>query len=171
MTVLLKAETIWQGNYCCCGQKQKIMSGWHTHTHTNTHCEVIFTGPQTSSRRQHICKSLSSIPSMDFTTSCHQTLLLLLFSSHSPFFPSIEELACGFYRIHINLLTRPPESQGWKSTTHVWQKEWSNTHIRKKQKQKPKRVKAGRSIRKLHKKKERRKLTFALPFKTVNTFI
>lgn len=171
MTVLLKAETIWQGNYCCCGQKQKIMSEWHTHTHTNTHCEVIFTGPQTSSRRQHICKSLSSIPSMDFTTSCHQTLLLLLFSSHSPFFPSIEELACGFYRIHINLLTRPPESQGWKSTTHVWQKEWSNTHIRKKQKQKPKRVKAGRSIRKLHKKKERRKLTFALPFKTVNTFI
>lgn len=119
-----------------------------------THCEVIFTGPQTSSRRQHICKSLSSIPSMDFTTSCHQTLLLLLFSSHSPFFPSIEELACGFYRIHINLLTRPPESQGWKSTTHVWQKEWSNTHIRKKQKQKPKRVKAGRSIRKLHKKKK-----------------
>lgn len=122
----------------------------YTHTHKHT-LWVIFTGPQTSSRRQHICKSLSSIPSMDFTTSCHQTLLLL-FSSHSPFFPSIEELACGFYRIHINLLTRPPESQGWKSTTHVWQKEWSNTHIRKKQKQKPKWVKAGRSIRKLHKK-------------------
>lgn len=70
-----------------------------------------------------MCKSLP--PSLSqFHWLFYQTPPLL--SPSSPpllsSFTSIGELACSFYRIHINLLTRPPESRGCVTAQELWQR-------------------------------------------------